>query len=141
MTARTTIEQEYWDALDRLKSHKTKIVDTRTVRFKVTKDAVGREAGRGKGYVRHERYPDLCESIADAEVARSQNGSLTPTHKAKIEHQKMLKKKAVNDYCQLKEDYDTLMVEYLNVVRRNFELETGLVESKDINLIRIPNKR
>ena len=37
-----------------LSNGKTKYVDTNSVRFKFTKDAVGREAGKGKGYVRYE---------------------------------------------------------------------------------------
>ena len=46
-------EQLYWDALQRLINGKTKYVDTNSIRFKFTKDAVGREAGKGKGYVRY----------------------------------------------------------------------------------------
>lgn len=49
------IEEEHWEALERLKSGTTRFVDTKSTRFKFTKDAVGREAGRGKGYVRYER--------------------------------------------------------------------------------------
>jgi hypothetical protein len=141
LNTRSKIEEEYWEALDRLKSGKTKIVDTRSTRFKFTKDAVGREAGRGKGYVRHERYPSLCEAIADAEAARNENGPSTPSANAKIEQQKALKIKAIGNYNQLKQEYDQLMTEYLNVVRRNFELETGLAESKNVKLIRKPSMR
>ena len=133
------IEQEYWDALERLKSGKTKIVDTKSTRFKFTKDAVGREAGRGKGYVRYERYPLLCDAIAHEETVRQKNGPKTPSSTAKIEQQTVLKNKARDKYNQLKEEYDLLMSEYLNVVRRNFELETGLAESKNVKLIRLPN--
>jgi succinate dehydrogenase/fumarate reductase flavoprotein subunit len=133
---RTKIEEEYWSALERLKNGKTNIVDTRSVRFKFTKDAVGREAGRGKGYVRHERYPVLCEAIADAEACRIESGPVAPSSKALIEQQKALKKKLQENYNQLKQEYDQLMVEYLNVVRRNFELETGLAESKNVQFIR-----
>ncbi len=141
MNTRSNVEQEYWDALERLKKGKTKIIDTRSSRFKFTKDAVGREAGRGKGYVRHERYPSLCEAIANAEKARKESAPETPSDAAKIEQQKTLKKKAIGNYKQLKQEYDLLMGEYLNVVRRNFELETGLAESKNVKLIRMPNKR
>ncbi|WP_261844550.1 hypothetical protein [Aliamphritea ceti] len=141
MKTRSKIEEEYWEALERLKSGTTKIVDTKSVRFKFTKDAVGREAGRGKGYVRYERYPLLCEAIADAEVARQQNTPAKPTASAKIEQQKALKQKVISDYNQLKQEYDLLMTEYLNVVRRNFELETGMAEAKDVKIIRMPNMR
>lgn len=141
MNTRSKIEEEYWQALERLKSGTTKIVDTKSSRFKFTKDAVGREAGRGKGYVRYERYPLLCEAIADAEEARQQNAPVKSTASAKIEQQKALKRKAIGDYNQLKQEYDLLMTEYLNVVRRNFELETGLAEAKDVKIIRMPNVR
>lgn len=141
MKTRSKIKEEYWQALERLKSGKTKFVDTKSTRFRFTKDAVGREAGRGKGYVRYERYPLLCEAIADAEEARRQNGPATPTANAKIEQQKVLKQKVISDYKQLKQEYDLLMTEYLNVVRRNFELETGLVEAEEVKIIRMPNVR
>ena len=141
MKTRSIIEEEYWEAFERLKSGKTKIVDTKSTRFTFTKDAVGREAGRGKGYVRYERYPLLCEAIADAEEARKKNAPVKQTANAKIEHQKALKQKVISDYNQLKQEYDLLMTEYLNVVRRNFELETGLAEAKDIKMIRMPNVR
>ncbi|WP_193076130.1 hypothetical protein [Pseudomonas sp. FME51] len=141
MKTRSKIEEEYWRALERLKNGTTKIVDTKSSRFKFTKDAVGREAGRGKGYVRYERYPLLCEAIADAEEARQQNEPVKSTARARIEQQKALKQKAIGDYNQLKQEYDLLMTEYLNVVRRNFELETGLVEAKDVKIIRMPNVR
>jgi hypothetical protein len=141
LNTRSKIEQEYWDAFERLKLGVSKVVDTKSVRFKFTKDAVGREAGRGKGFVRYERYPLLCDAIADAEALRKEKAPIKLSSAAKIEQQKALKEKARNKYAQLKEEYDILMGEYLNVVRRNFELETGMAESKNVKLIRIPNKR
>lgn len=136
----STAEQQYWDALERLKNGKTKYVDTKSVRFKFTKDAVGREAGKSKGYVRYDRYPILCDAIYDAENARKENGIVRPNHSAKLQHEKNMKIKAREKYDQLKLDYDLLMTQYLNVVRRNFELETGLIESQNIKLVPIPNK-
>jgi len=133
-------EQEYWSALKRLKSGKTKVVDTKSVRFKFTKDAVGREAGRGKGYVRYERYPLLCDAIAEAEVARKRDRSKTQTVTSKIEEQVLLKNKEKEKYKKLKMEYDILMTEYLNVVRRNFELETGMADDKGAKLIYLPKK-
>lgn len=49
--------------------------------------------------------------------------------------------KARRRYDQLKLEYDLLMTDYLNVVRRNFELETGLSDSQDIKLVSIDNAR
>jgi hypothetical protein len=134
-------EQLYWDALQRLKSGKTKYVDTNSVRFKFTKDCVGREAGKGKGYVRYDRYPLLCNAISDAENFRKKNGSVTPSYAAKIKYEKDLKMKARSRYDQLKIEYDLLMTEHLNVVRRNFELETGLSESQSIKLTSATNNQ
>lgn len=128
-------EQEYWDALNRLKSGNTNIVDVSSVRFKFTKDAVGREAGRGKGYVRYSRYPSLCDAIADAESERKERAPKTPALTAKVEHQKAQKIKAKMKYDNLKREYDLLMADYLNVVRRNFELETGAAEGRFYNLV------
>jgi succinate dehydrogenase/fumarate reductase flavoprotein subunit len=138
---RSVIEQEYWDALDRLKTGKSKVIDTKSNRFKFTKDAVGREAGRGKGYVRYERYPLLCDAIATEESLRKLSAPAGISLNSKVEQQKALKNKAKDKYAQLKEEYDILMGEYLNVVRRNFELETGMADSKDVKLIRMSNKR
>ena len=128
-------EQEYWEALERLKTGKTKYVDTKSLRFKFTKDAVGREAGKGKGYVRYERYSLLCDAISNEEIERKKRAPLTPSSATKLEHEKSLKIKDKNQYDQLKKEYDLLMTHYLNVVRRNFELETGLVESQNIELV------
>ncbi|MGQ7263359.1 hypothetical protein [Vreelandella sp. V005] len=141
MKARSEAEQQYWDALERLKSGKTKIVNTRSTRFKYTKDAVGREAGRGKGYVRYERYPLLCDAIVDAEATRKNGGFEASSVANKIKKQKELKKKARDEYNQLRQEYDLLMTEYLNIVRRNFELETGLAEAKDVKITRMSNVR
>ncbi|MBE0463108.1 hypothetical protein [Halomonas colorata] len=140
MRSRSEAEQQYWDALERLISGKTEVVDTRSTRFKFTKDAIGREAGRGKGYVRYERYPLLCDAIEKAEAARKRSGFEAPSAADKIKKQKELKNKARDEYNQLKKEYDLLMTEYLNVVRRNFELETGLIDDDKFKPFRMVNK-
>ncbi|WP_348653229.1 hypothetical protein [uncultured Psychrobacter sp.] len=71
-------EQAYWDALNRLQDGTAKIVNTKSSRFKFTRDAVGREAGKGKGYVRNERYPELCEAITKAEEERKNRAQEKP---------------------------------------------------------------
>lgn len=134
------IEQEYWDALERLKSGKSNIVDTKSARFRFTKDAVGREAGRGKGYVRYERYPLLCNEISEAEKNRIQNAPIVNSHKSKLEREIRLKEEAREKYSQLKEEYDKLMIDYINIMRKNLELETGSAEVKDMKLKLITNK-
>jgi len=138
---RSKIEQEYWDAFERLKSGKTKVIDTKSSRFRFTKDAVGREAGRGKGYVRYDRYPSLCDAISEAEVARRKNNVDNFSVADGVEKQRALKIKEKEKYTQLKQEYDLLMTEYLNVVRRNFELEADLLNSENARLVRMPNKR
>ena len=134
------IEQEYWDALERLQSGKSHIVDTKSARFRFPKDAVGREAGRGKGYVRYERYPQLCDEIAEAEKNRVQNAPIVNDHKSKLEREIRLKKDAREKYNQLKEEYDKLMIDYINIMRKNLELETGLEEGKDMKLKLVTSK-
>lgn len=134
------IEQEYWDALNRLKTGKTKYVDTQSIRFKFTKDSVGREAGRGKGYVRYERYPKLCDAIAEAEAYRLENNPISHSQSAKLEKEIQLKHKARDKYKQLKEDYDRLLADYINIMLRNFELETGSIDV-DSTKIKIFPKR
>ena len=109
------IAQEYWDALERLKNGNTGIVDTKSSRFKFTKEAVGREAGRGRGYIRNERYPELCDAIAEAEKIRAERSPVIDTQTAKLNKEIRLKKEAREKYYQLKEEYDKLMTDYIRV--------------------------
>lgn len=129
-------EQAYWEALDRLITNKAKVVDTKSSRFKFTRDAVGREAGKGKGYVRHERYPELCLAIKDAEENREKLAQKTPNDTAKLKHEKELKLKAQLKYDTLKKEYDLLMQDYLNVLRQNFELQSELADSSNTILVK-----
>ena len=133
-------EQVYWDALDRLITNTAKIVDTKSSRFKLTKDAVGREAGKGKGYVRNERYPKLCETIKKAEEERKNLAKTVPNDTAKLKHEKELKLKAKSKYDTLKKEYDLLMQNYLNILRQNFELQSELVDSSSIGLVKKSDK-
>ena len=129
-------EQVYWNALERLITNTAKIVDTKSSRFKLTSDAVGREAGKGKGYVRKERYPELCEAIKKAEEERKNLDKTLPNDTAKLKHEKELKLKAKSKYDTLKKEYDLLMQNYLNILRQNFELQTELADSSHIMLVK-----
>ncbi len=129
-------EQAYWNALDRLKNGTAKIVNTKSSRFKFTRDAVGKEAGKGKGYVRNERYPKLCEAIEQAEESRKQLAQTKPNDTAKLKHEKELKIIANSKYRALKKEYDFLMQDYLNILRHNFELQAELADSSHITLIK-----
>ena len=133
-------EQVYWDALNRLKNGTAKIVDTKSSRFKFTRDSVGREAGKGKGYVRDERYPKLCESIKQAEENRKKLAQITPNDIGKLKHEKELKLKTKAKYDTLKKEYDRLMQDYLNILRQNFELQLELVDSSNIRLVKGSDK-
>ena len=133
-------ENAYWDALNRLKDGTAKIVDTKSSRFKFTRDSVGREAGKGKGYVRNERYPELCEAIKKAEEERKNLTKTVPNDTAKLKHEKELKLKAKSKYDTLKKEYDLLMQNYLNILRQNFELQSGLVDSSSIGLVKKSDK-
>ena len=128
-------EQAYWNALDRLKNGKAKIIDTKSSRFKLTKDAVGREAGKGKGYVRDERYPELCNAIKEAEEDRKKLALKTHNDMSKLKHEKELKLKAKSKYEMLRKEYDLLMQDYLSILRQNFELQSELVDSSNIELV------
>lgn len=129
-------EQVYWNALERLITNTAKVVDTKSSRFKLTRDAVGREAGKGKGYVRNERYPELCEAIKKAEEERKNLAKTVPNDTAKLKHEKELKLKAKSKYDTLKKEYDLLMQNYLNILRQNFELQTELADSSHIMLVK-----
>ena len=129
-------EQVYWNALERLITNTAKIVDTKSSRFKLTRDAVGREAGKGKGYVRNERYPELCEAIKKAEEERKNLAKTVPNDTAKLKHEKELKLKAKSKYDTLKKEYDLLMQNYLNILRQNFELQSELVDSSSIGFVK-----
>jgi len=133
-------EQVYWNALERLITNTAKIVDTKSSRFKLTRDAVGREAGKGKGYVRNERYPELCEAIKKAEEERKNLAKTVPNDTAKLKHEKELKLKAKSKYDTLKKEYDLLMQNYLNILRQNFELQSELMDSSSIGLVKESNK-
>ena len=129
-------EQVYWNALERLITNTAKIVDTKSSRFKLTRDAVGREAGKGKGYVRNERYPELCEAIKKAEEERKNLAKTVPNDTAKLKHEKELKLKAKSKYDTLKKEYDLLMQDYLNILRQNFELQSELADSSNTILVK-----
>ncbi|MBH0086604.1 hypothetical protein I6E84_10285 [Psychrobacter sp. SCQQ22] len=133
-------EQVYWDALERLITNTAKIVDTKSSRFKLTRDAVDREAGKGKGYVRNERYPKLCGAIKKAEEERKNLVPKTLNGTAKLKHEKELKLIAKSKYITLKKEYDLLMQDYLNILRQNFELQSELVDSSNARLVRGADK-
>lgn len=133
-------EQVYWHALDRLKNGKAKIIDTKSSRFKFTRDAVGREAGKGKGYVRDERYPELCEAIKKAEEERKNLTKTIPNDIGKLKHEKELKIKAKSKYDTLKKEYDLLMQDYLNILRQNFEFQAELADFSHMSLVKGSNK-
>ena len=133
-------EQVYWNALERLITNTAKIVDTKSSRFKLTREAVGREAGKGKGYIRNERYPELCEAIKKAEEERKNLAKTVPNDTAKLKHEKELKLKAKSKYDTLKKEYDLLMQNYLNILRQNFELQSELMDSSSIGLVKESNK-
>lgn len=133
-------EQVYWNALNRLITNTAKIVDTKSSRFKLTREAVGREAGKGKGYVRNERYPELCKAIKKAEEERKNLAKTVPNDTAKLKHEKELKLKAKSKYDTLKKEYDILMQNYLNILRQNFELQLELVDSSSTGLVKESDK-
>lgn len=77
----------------------------------------------------------LCDAIAKAEELRKKQAPKVPSLAAKLEYQKAQKIKAREGYNELKIEYDLLMTDSLNVLRRKFELETGAVKRKYSKLI------
>lgn len=134
-------EQVYWNALERLKTNTAQIVNTKSSRFKFTRDAVGRESGKGKGYVRNERYPELCEAIKKAEEERLDFIPKILNNTAKLKHEKELRIKSDSKNAKLTKEYELLMQDYLNILRENFEIKANAANSSHIKLIKELEKK
>lgn len=123
-------EALYWEAFERLKSGKAQIIDTNSPSFKFTKDNVAIEAGKKKGFVKQERYPDLCDSIENTENARCSAASRDPENSDSIKRITSQKKKANARYSKLKAEHDLCLEKMMNLLRENFELRRELQELK-----------
>lgn len=123
-------EALYWEAFERLKSGETQVIDTDSPSFKFTKDNVAIEAGKGKGFVKQDRYPDLCDAISEAENARCAATSKKAGNDNSIKLITSQKKKANARYTKLKAEHDLCLEKMMNLLRENFELRRELDELK-----------
>jgi len=116
-------EALYREAFRRLKEGRAEVVDTSDPDFKFTTTTVAREAGKGKGFIRASRFPDLCKEIEEQEEVRLLKSS---------EHTKSPKKKATTDeriiklseqYEALKSEHELCLEKMLNLIKSNYELQ------------------
>lgn len=114
--------QEYYDALERLKTNKPIFVPIGT---KITNDAVSLEAGRKKGTIKKSR-PQFSELIAEIEIAANKQKApiqdceaQVEKYKAKYREERELKEQALNR-------------ELMHLERIN-ELEKRLPENNAVN--------
>ncbi|HDX8460369.1 TPA: hypothetical protein RUY97_000996 [Aeromonas dhakensis] len=118
-------ERKYWEALHRIKHGLAHMVNVNDASFRISTLSVALEAGKvnPKGYIRPQRYPELCEAIREAEQARQATSLTTAAKHIKTEKEK--KKEISTKYRELREAYERLLEQYLNVVKENFELKSS----------------
>ena len=128
--SRSTAEKNYWNALERIKSGHTKVVNIKDPRFRISNITVALEAGKvnPKGYIRPQRYQELCNAIKIANDLRIASISKTTTKYSKSEVEK--KKEIITKYKALRADYEKLLEQYLNVIKENFELKANNISDK-----------
>ncbi|CAD7560197.1 hypothetical protein [Aeromonas hydrophila] len=127
MMSRSKAEKKYWEALERIKTGNACIVNINESGFRISNLSVAIEAGKAnpKGYIRPQRYPELCEAIKSAASDRQTSSPTSARRHVKTEEEK---KKLINaQYKELRESYEKLLEQYLNVVKENFELKVALM--------------
>jgi len=111
----------YTAALSRLKSGDTEIVDTSAPDFRFSNTTVAIEAGKSKGFIRPERYPDLCREIQAEEELRK---SKLPEPKKITSNTRDERVKKLNEkYASLKNEHEACLEKILNLIRLNYELQ------------------
>lgn len=117
--------QDYYSALDRIKSGQTRVVSSDT---KITNDAVSVEAGLGKGSIKKSRtiFAELIVEIAAAAEQQKRN----PTQQLSLELERT--KDAVNEYRCL---YDAAMSREQSLVAELFELKLRLAQITGKNVV------
>lgn len=114
-------EPLYRAAFERLKAGKAKIVDTSAPGFRFSATTVAIEAGKKKGFIRPERYPDLCRDIEAEEAKRKIN---LPNSSDKCRTSRVTKiKKLSEQYEALKIEHEVCLEKMLNLIRSNYELQ------------------
>ncbi|MEZ8187557.1 hypothetical protein ACED29_17250 [Shewanella sp. 5S214] len=124
--SRSFAQEKYWEALERIQSENTLIVNTNEPGFRISNLTVALEAGKAKpkGYIRPLRFPELCAAIKAAHLDRLTSFETSATKRQKLDSDK---KQAMSaKYKELRNDYEKLLEQYLNVVKENFELKTHI---------------
>ena len=123
MIINSKAEKKYWDALKRIQDKNTEIVNVHDVGFRISNLTVALEAGKNnpKGYIRPQRYPELCDAIKAADNDRQSSLSTSITRHVKSDEE--MKKSISAKYRSLRGNYELLLEKYLNVVKENFELK------------------
>lgn len=113
MNARTSTEQEYYAALQRLLDRKAT----------VSINAVAIEAGNKQGSLRAARYPELVAEIN--RVIEVQAKNLIPNREPKFEEQIRARDR---DLEALKKDYAVALQKVVSLERQVFQLQAELAE-------------
>jgi len=115
-------ERLYRAALQRLKSGETEVVDTTAPDFRFSTTTVAVEAGKKKGYVRSERYPELCKEIAEQESIRKKKLFDAPRHSKRTPGARV--KKISEQYELLKREHEACLERMLNLLLTNYALQS-----------------
>ncbi len=113
MTARTSTEQDYYAALQRLLDRKAT----------VSLNAVAIEAGKKQGSLRAARYPELVAEIN--RVIEIQSKELIPHKEPKFEAQI---RERDNELESLKKHYEIALQKVVSLERQVFQLQAELAE-------------
>ncbi|UTV97932.1 hypothetical protein KDW99_11545 [Marinomonas rhizomae] len=119
----SNVLNEYYEALDRLKTNKTIRVPTGT---KISKDSVALEAGRKRGSIKNSRAI-FSHLITDITTATQEKKTKTNTNQAQLEKVKTEK----NRYKKL---YEESLGRELSMLRQIDILRTELSEMKKFNI-------
>ena len=113
MNARTSTEQEYYAALQRLLDRKAT----------VSINALAIEAGKTQGSLRTARYPELVAEIN--RVIEVQAKNLIPNREPKFEEKLRARDR---DLEALKKDYEVALQKVVSLGRQVFQLQAEVAE-------------
>lgn len=108
-------EKDYLASLDRLERDEPQILPKGTL---INNDTVALDAGRKRGSIKKQRYPELCRLIDEA--AERQRSSIAVVKVSSVEDVK--KSKSTGADKALKEQYKTLERDYKIALQKNISL-------------------
>ncbi|WP_417552384.1 hypothetical protein [Marinomonas fungiae] len=115
-------EKLYRAALERLKTGETEVVDTTSPNFRFSTTIVAEEAGKKKGFIRSERYPQLCKEIEEQEIIRQSQLAENPKKVKKTSDARI--EELSNQYESLKREHEACLERMLNLIKTNYELQS-----------------